>query len=196
MASFSSERESLLRGTTSEGRYRTTARESGDDAGESDDARGDYYSDDSHAEADLTRAEAVGGDEDADAIARGARGRRSSSSASSGSGGEEGEAIVERREGARRAAEAKGAKTPAGKLCARRVGGDDVRETRIVRWDVWDDDGGAAAESTASPPSFLPASIRPAAPASTTGRPVGGLRRPTGIERRVCINNNPQCTAD
>ena len=61
MASFSSERESLLRGTTSEGRYRTTARESGDDAGESDDARGDYYSDDSHAEADLTRAEAVGG---------------------------------------------------------------------------------------------------------------------------------------
>ena len=90
MASFSSERESLLRGTTSEGRYRTTARESGDDAGESDDARGDYYSDDSHAEADLTRAEAVGDDEDADAIERGARGRRSSSSASSGSGGEGG----------------------------------------------------------------------------------------------------------
>ena len=90
MGSFSSERESLLRGTTTrEGRYRTTSRERGDDARESgDDARGDYHSDD----ADAARAEARGDDEDADAIERGARGEWSSSSAaaSSGSAGEGG----------------------------------------------------------------------------------------------------------
>ena len=76
MGSFTSERESLLRGTTSEGRYRTTSRGGGDDARESLDARGDYSDeDDEDADAAAASVEASGDDEDADAIARGAPGR-------------------------------------------------------------------------------------------------------------------------
>ena len=95
-----------------------------------------------------------------------------------------GDRRVERRRAAEAEAKAReDASSEARWRSSRAWGGDDVRETRIVRWDVWDDDAGAAAaESTAEstavpPPRRRIRRRRTASSAETAAAAVGGLRR-------------------